>query len=328
MNKTVVLIQLEPDSPDAAPFRRALADFEDVELRFATGEATLADAGEVDVLVGSHVLEPFLERADRLRWVSFTSAGVDGKISHALRERGPKVTSAVGVHGPNVAEHVLGMMLFLTHGFARHLRDQKAHIWRDWTGSRAQGSELFGQTVAIVGLGHIGLAVAERCKAFHMRVAAVKRDPHSLPEGAPEGVVDVLLGVAQLDAGLGAADHVVLAAPSTQDTRRMFDAARFGRMKRGAFLFNVARGSLVDTAALVGALESGQLGGAGLDVFDEEPLPRDSPLWELGNVLVTPHVAGLTPRYYERTALLFAENLKRYLSGAELRGQFDEKRGY
>jgi len=328
MDKTVVLVQLEAGSADAAAFERALQGIEGLDLRFARGELALAHAPETEVLVGSFVPDDFLARAERLRWVSFTSAGVDGKLTPTLLERSPRITSAIGVHGPNVAEHVMALMLALTHGFPLHFRDQKAKLWRDWSGSRAQGHEVFGQTLAIVGLGHIGAAVAERAKAFHMRVAAVKREPLAPAEGLHEGSVDVLLGPPQLDAVIGAADHVVLCAPATPDTRKLFDAARFAKLKPGTWFYNVSRGSLVDTAALVAALESGGLAGAGLDVFEEEPLPKASPLWELPNVLITPHVAGLTPRYYERAATLFAANLRHYLTGGPLAQEYDPKRGY
>ena len=257
MAKTVVLIQLDPESADAAAFQRALSGIEEVDLRFSKGEMALAHAPETEVLVTSAVSDAFLERAERLRWVSFTSAGLDGKLRPALLERGAQLTSASGVHGPNVAEHVLGMMLALTHGFALHFRDQKAKLWRDWSGSRAQGGELFGQTLAVVGLGHIGAAVAERAKAFGMRVAAVKRDPRKLPEGFREDTVDVLLGPPQLDAVIGAADHVVVCAPATDDTRQLFDAGRFAKLKPATYFYNVARGALVHTPALIAALQSG-----------------------------------------------------------------------
>jgi len=127
---------------------------------------------------------------------------------------------------------------------------------------------------------------------------------------------------------LPAADHVVLCAPLTSETRHLFDRARMARMKRGSALYNIARGGLIDTAALVEALASGQLGGAGLDVFEQEPLPEDSPLWDLPNVIVTAHKAGVTPHYYERAAALFAANLRRYLAGEPLQQEYSVERGY
>ena len=327
-SRTVVLVQLAADSPDAAHFTRALAEAPPCELRFAEGEAALVHAADCEVFVASHLPEAFLARAPRLRWVSFLSAGVDGQLSEALRAATLRITSAVGVHGPNIAEHLIAFMLTFTHGLQLQWRDQQARLWRDWSGSRAQGSELWGQTLVIIGLGQIGGALAERAHAFGMRVVGIKRDPTTLPKGMPEHCVDAVFGPSQIDAVLGVADHLALCAPLTAETTHLFDAARIARLKRGAYLYNIARGGLVDTAALIAALRSGALAGAGLDVFETEPLPTQSPLWDLPNVLITPHSAGLTPRYYERAAALFSENFKRYLSNQPLLQAYDPRRGY
>jgi phosphoglycerate dehydrogenase-like enzyme len=219
-------------------------------------------------------------------------------------------------------------MLILTHGFNDHWRDQAKHVWRSWSGSRAQGDELAGQTLLVVGLGQIGAALAQRAKALGMSVMAIKRDPTRLPEGVNGGMIERLGGPQELDALLPAADHVALCAPLTSQTQHLFDRARIGRMKRGSFLYNIARGGLIDSAALVQAIQSGEIGGAGLDVFEKEPLPADSPLWDLPNVIVTPHKAGVTPHYYERAAALFAANLRRYLAGEPLQQEYSETRGY
>jgi phosphoglycerate dehydrogenase-like enzyme len=335
MSKPVVLVQLEAASPDAAQFAVALSELAapegPVQLRFAAPSATAelaAMASEVEVWTGANISQPFLDGAGRLRWLSFFSAGVDGKLNPGLLQRGLHITTASGVHGPNVAEHILTCMLVLIHGFQDHWRDQARHVWRNWSGSRAQGGELKGQTLAIVGLGRIGTALARRAKAFEMTVTAVKRDPAQLPEGLTADAVDRLVGPSELDELLPAADHVVLCAPLTSETRHLFDRARMARMKRGSALYNIARGGLIDTAALVEALASGQLGGAGLDVFEQEPLPEDSPLWDLPNVIVTAHKAGVTPHYYERAAALFAANLRRYLAGEPLQQEYSVERGY
>jgi D-2-hydroxyacid dehydrogenase (NADP+) len=335
MAKPIVLVQLEAASADALHFARALAQLAgasgSIDLRFAAPGAAaelLALAGDVEVWTGANISQPFLEAAARLRWLSFFSAGVDGKVNPELLQRGLHITTASGVHGPNVAEHILTCMLMLTHGFQEHARDQARHVWHSWSGSRAQGGELAGQTLVIVGLGQIGAALARRAKAFDMIVRAVKRDPTRLPEGFTTGSIDRIVGPTELDALLPAADHVALCAPLTGETQHLFDRARMARMKRGSCLTNIARGGLVDSAALVEALASGQLGGAGLDVFEKEPLPQDSPLWDMPNVIVTPHKAGVTPHYYERAAALFAANLRRYLAGEPLEQEYSAARGY
>ncbi len=334
MAKPIVLVQLDAASADAAQFARALSELASaqgpVQLRFAAPAAAelLAMAGDVEVWTGANISQPFLQAATRLRWLSFFSAGVDGKVNPELLQRGLHITTASGVHGPNVAEHILTCMLMLTHGFPEHGRDQARHVWHNWSGSRAQGGELAGQTLLIVGLGQIGAALARRARALDMTVTAVKRDPTKLPEGLVPGTVDRIVGPAELDALLPAADHVALCAPLTGETRHLFDRDRLARMKRGSCLTNIARGGLVDSAALVEALSSGQLGGAGLDVFEKEPLPTDSPLWDLPNVIVTPHKAGVTPHYYARAADLFAANLRRYLAGEPLQQEYSAVRGY
>jgi phosphoglycerate dehydrogenase-like enzyme len=157
-------------------------------------------------------------------------------------------------------------------------------------------------------------------------VVAVKHQPARRYDA---GVgVDEVLGPDALDEALPRADHVCLTVPLTDATRHLMDARRLALMRPSAFLYNVSRGAVVDEAALVAALRAGRLAGAGLDVFEEEPLPKESPLWDLENVILTPHVAGVTPRYYERAATLFADNLERFLAGHPLENRFDGGRGY
>jgi phosphoglycerate dehydrogenase-like enzyme len=335
MTKPVVLVQLESDSADAAHFAKALSELASahgrIQLRFvapnAAGELA-ALAGEVEIWTGANFSEAFLAAAHKLKWVSFFSAGVDGKVNQSLLGRELRITTASGVHGPNVAEHILGFMLILTHGFVDHWRDQVKHEWHSWSGSRAQGGELAGQSLLVVGLGQIGAALAQRAKALGMTVTAIKRDLTQTPEGLSAGTIERLVAPEELDRVLPDADHVALCAPLTGETLHLFDRARIARMKRGSFLYNIARGGLIDSAALVEAIQSGQIGGAGLDVFEKEPLPGDSPLWDLPNVIVTPHKAGVTPHYYERAAALFAANLRRYLAGEPLEHEYSATRGY
>jgi phosphoglycerate dehydrogenase-like enzyme len=231
------------------------------------------------------------------------------------------------VHGPNIAEHLMAMMLMFTRGLPALFRAQLGRRWERNATSRADGpGELTGKTVLIVGLGRIGEALAARARPFGVRLVALKNDPSARHDAGV--AVDELLPMTALDDALPRADHVCLTVPLTRATHHLIDARRLGRMRAGAFLYNVSRGAIVDEAALVDALRAGKLAGAGLDVFEEEPLPATSPLWELDNVILTPHVAGLTPLYFERTAALFADNLDRFLAGQPLANRFDPDRGY
>ena len=325
-----VLIDLPPDSADIDHFRRALARFDGrAVLTFAdaAGDAFARALPDADVVVAQDLSDDQLARAGRLRWLSSVAAGLDGIVTPALLGRGVALTSASGVHGPNIAEHVLAMMLMFTRGLPALFRAQLARRWeRNHTSRSGAFAELTGKTLLVVGLGRIGEAIAARARPFGMRIVAVKRDPSARHDAGV--AVDELLGMEALDDALGRADHVCLTVPITRETHRLIDARRIARLRAGAYLYNVSRGPVIDEAALVEALRAGTLGGAGLDVFEDEPLPATSPLWDLPNVILTPHVAGLTPLYYQRTAALFADNLDRFLSGQPLENRFDSTRGY
>jgi D-2-hydroxyacid dehydrogenase (NADP+) len=329
-----VLIDLPPDSPDAAYFRAALAPFEGrVALTFAAGEGAKDGADfaralpGADVVVTAALTDDELARSPRLRWLSSVAAGLDEIITPALLASGIAITNASGVHGPNIAEHVLAMMLMFTRGMPALFRAQLARRWERNLKSRSDGpGELTGKTLLIVGLGRIGEAIALRARPFGLRIVALKRDPSNRHD---DGVaVDELLGLDALDDVLPRADHVCLTVPLTRETRHLMDARRIARLHAGAYVYNISRGAVIEEAALVAALRAGKLAGAGLDVFEEEPLPATSPLWDLPNVVLTPHVAGVTPLYYQRTAALFAENLDRFLAGRPLENRFDPARGY
>jgi phosphoglycerate dehydrogenase-like enzyme len=325
-----VLIDLPPDSGDVAYFRAALARFDGrVRLTFAAadGDDFARALPEADVVVAQDLPDDQLARARRLRWLSSVAAGLDGIVTPAFLARDVPLTSASGVHGPNIAEHVLAMMLMFTRGLPALFRAQLARRWERKMTSRSESfAELTGKTLLVVGLGRIGEAIAARARPFGMRIVALKRDPAARHDAGI--AVDELVGLDALDDALGRADHVCLTMPLTPETHRLIDARRIARLRAGAYLYNVSRGALIDEAALVDALRAGRLAGAGLDVFEDEPLPATSPLWDLANVILTPHVAGLTPLYYERTAALFADNLDRFLSGRPLQNRFDPARGY
>ena len=205
-------------------------------------------------------------------------------------------------------------------------RTRRSIVGRARSSGRSRSAHDTQSTLPAAVVPRIGEALAARARPFGVRVVGVKHEPARRYDAGV--AVDEVLGLDALDEALPRADHVCLTVPLTDATRHLTDARRLARMRPGAFLYNVSRGAVVDQAALVAALRAGRLAGAGLDVFEEEPLPAESPLWELPNVILTPHVAGATPRYYERTAALFADNLERFLAGRSLENRFDSGRGY
>lgn len=328
MSAAQVLIALRPDSADAAAFRAALARFGDrIALAFAAGPELARALPDAEVVVAQGLGDDELALAQRLRWLSSWAAGVERVARPALLSRGIVLSNASGVHGPNIAEHLLAMILMFTRAMPRLHRAQLARRWERNLASRADGpGELTGKTLLIVGLGRIGEALAVRARPFGVRIVAVKHDPSTRHDAGV--AVDELVGMDALDEVLGRADHVCLTVPLTHDTHHLIDARRLALLRAGAYLYNIARGPVIDQAALVDALRGGRLAGAGLDVFEHEPLPEDSPLWDLDNVILTPHVAGVTPHYFERAAALFADNLDRFLAGQPLRNVYDPVRGY
>ena len=294
------------------------------DLRIVVVERLDADAlATADGVVGWGFDADLLATAPRLGWLQTGGAGVEGMPLRELAARGIVVTNASGVHAINIGEHVLAMMLAFARGLPRLIRAQSERRWRD-EATRDEVFELHGQTLALVGLGDIGLAVAERAAAFGMRTIGVRRRA----EGERPAAVDEVLPLEQLDDALGQADHVVISLPLTERTRGLFGAEQLAATKPGAYLYNVGRGAVVDTGALVEALETGQLGGAGLDVVDPEPLPPDSPLWGMANVLITAHTSGATPRYWDRGIEIVEANIERYRAGAPLVNEVDLGEGY
>jgi phosphoglycerate dehydrogenase-like enzyme len=258
-----------------------------------------------------------VRRSPGLRWVQTTSAGAGEQVASAELSaddlRRVTVTSAAGIHAGPLAEFALLGLLAFARGLPRLLADQRARRWGHYT-----VDELSGRTLLIVGLGQIGEEVARLAAAFGMRVIGVNR---SGTADSPH--VDEVRRTSALHECLPRADAIVIAAPLTEETAGLIDAAAIARMRPGAILVNVGRGGVVDEVALIEALRSRRIAGAALDVFASEPLPSDSPLWELPNVLVSPHTAGLSAREDERIVSLFVENLGRYLRGEQLRNRVD-----
>ncbi len=336
---TNVLIALPELLPDALLAQvRAVSPRIQVEARQAH---SLGDIGSslahVEVLLTSLGL-PTAEQAPHLRWVQSYSAGVDGWMPMAAdRLRDVALTTASGVHGPVMAEYSLTLMLAWAHAMPQLAAYQGQHEWPAARFRVYQPMELRGATLGVVGYGSIGRETARLAHALGMRVLACKRDPSQKADtgwtvpgtGDPDGSLpERYYAVEQLHDMLGECDYVLLTLALTPATRHIIDVAALHRMKPGAVLINVARGGLVDEPALIEALRTGRLRAAGLDVFEQEPLRSDSALWSLPNVLLTPHIAGLTPAYGDRLSMLFAENLRRYLDGAPLLNRVDPAAGY
>jgi phosphoglycerate dehydrogenase-like enzyme len=309
-----------PEIRFVVPSEATVDDGDSDTVRATPSEDDLRDA---DALIGWELPAHLLAAATRLRWMHAAGAGVERYELAQLAARGVMLTNASGVSAPNMAEHVLGMMIALTRRFPRLMAAQIKREWRDEATHREVG-ELQGQTVLIVGIGEIGCAVAQRAAAFGMHINGLRRRADASPPAGFERV----FGIADLHAALADADHVVVTLPNTAHSRGLFDAAAFAAMKPGASIYNVGRGPVIDTAALIAALESGHLGGAGLDVTDPEPLPTDSPLWDMENVLITAHTSGATPRYWERQADLIADNIRRIQRGDAPRNLVDLEAGY
>jgi phosphoglycerate dehydrogenase-like enzyme len=315
---------------------RAFSDVALAELRavaptaeIATCETRdLADFG-ADALAQAEVLfttgpVPTREQSPRLRWVQGNFAGVDQVIDAPIvRASGLTLTTAAGVHAVTMGEYALMAMLAHAHRLLGFVDMKRAGAWRRDDGVKAR-AELHGATLGLIGYGAIGRETARLARAFGMRVLALRASVDA--PGAEDG--NEILPPNQLDDLLRASDYVVLLAPLTERTRGMIGRRELETIKPGAYLINLARGALVDETAMIDALRSGQLAGAALDVFETEPLPANSPLWTLDNVILSPHIAGLTPRYEARVIALFADNLRRYLAGQPLRNVVDPARGY
>ena len=277
----------------------------------------LEEAPEAEVIAGFRPLREAATRARHLRWVHSMGAGVEN-LCRDVAGTDIIVTNS-HTHGDVIAEHVMALLLAHTRRLAVAIARQAEGRWaRDG----AVGTVLRGRTMAILGLGTIGTELARRAAAFGMRVWGVRRS------GTAVAGVDRVVAPEALDEVLRVADVLAITVPLTRETQRLIGAREIALLPRGAFLVNVGRGGIVDEAALAAAIQSGHLGGAGLDVFEQEPLPPTSPLWRLPGMIITPHVGGSSPGFLDRAVPLFCENLRRYLAGEPLLNRVDVGRGY
>jgi phosphoglycerate dehydrogenase-like enzyme len=291
---------------------------------------------EIEVLYTMTAI-PEPEAVPKLRWIQFHFAGVDHVADHSLLRSEVMVTTLSGAAAPQVAEFVLMCILSQSHHLPIMLSDSVEVRWADDRFKRYRPTELRGSTVGIVGYGSIGREVARLCHSFGASVLAVKRDLKHLDDvdytlsgvGDPTAEIpDRLYPPQALRSMVSSCDFIVVTVPLTSETQGMVDKRVFQGMKPTAYLVDVSRGGVVDHGALVEALNEKRLAGAALDVYPVEPLPEGSPLWEMPNVILSPHIAGASEHYYERAIEMFAENLQRYHAGRPLLNLFDPDRGY
>jgi phosphoglycerate dehydrogenase-like enzyme len=293
--------------------------------------------GGCDVLFTFRLPDDLFKRAPGLRWVQLLSAGADHAMRSPLRDSTVQVTTASGIHATPMAEYSIASMLVYSHRLHISIRAQARREWLRSGRFMATVDSLRGRTLAIIGYGSIGRETARLAQALGMTILALKRDPDSRkdPGWSPSGVGDPggtiperFFGPEERKTLLSMSDFAVVTLPLTDETRGFIGAAEFAEIKEGAYIVNVGRGEVIDQRAMIAALESKRLGGAGLDVFEREPLEAESKLWEIEDAILTPHMSGATRNYVGRACELFVENLSRFQSGRPLLNLVDRAKGY
>jgi phosphoglycerate dehydrogenase-like enzyme len=292
------------------------------ELHGDTSEKEKLDAllAKTEIIYGLIPPQDLLARAPRLKWIQMMSAGVDRLRDTEIWRSDITITGVSGIHATPIGEFILELMLMFAKRAPHCFQLKQRREWR-----RFMPTVLRGKTAGIVGLGNIGREAARLCHAFGMRVIATRR---SIKKTGRARYVDRLLPAKELPALLVESDYVIVSVPLTQETRHLIGEKELKKMKSTAYIINIARGGIIDEDALVRAIEKKQIAGAGLDVTAIEPLPAESRLWDLDNVILSPHVAGGMEEYIVHATELFCENLRRYLAGRKLRNIIDRKKGY
>ena len=297
------------------------------EVEFVTAiskEEQLSAAADADAICGWPDSPEVVEAASRLRWIHCPGTGIDKIMAElpSLADSDVVLTNARGPHANPMADHVLWMMLSLSHRGRQMAEDQSSGMWDADKYSHAF-VELFGTTMGILALGDIGKAVARRAYGFDIDVYAVDVNPVSPPPQVKE-----VWGLERLDKLMQMCDWFVVTAPLTSESRGLIDSRRIGLMKDSAYLIVISRGGIVDEDALADALRSGRLAGAGIDATEIEPLPQESPLWGLDNVVLSPHASALTPQMYEGRRQIFLENMRRFLGNEPFLYVCDKRAGF
>jgi len=290
----------------AEEYRKALElEFPDLHIRSCQTEREVGDfIGQARILLTFNISDELIRKAVNLDWIQALGTGVDSILSLPSLPKGVLLTSTRGIHGPQMSELAILLMLALTRRFPDTIRNQDKGVWDRW-----QGELLWQKKVGILGLGAVGEQIARKCRAFGMTVYGINRSKK------PVDALDRLFGLEDLLTVARDVDYFIVVVPLTPETRGMVGAEVISAMKPNAFLLNLARGPVVDEKALIRALESKAIAGAALDVFDEEPLPQNHPFWKMKNVIVTPHVGGTSTFYASQVLSIFRENLRRYLKG-------------
>lgn len=317
-----ILINLPPHGVTEDDLKRIHEIMPGYDVRVTQDREEIASLrDDVEILAGWPVAD-LLVSAPHLRWYQQWAAGSDWLQRYpATAERPFLATNASGVHPIQVTEHVFALMLAFVRKLPQAIRNQVEHKWEAPPGETLH--ELYQRTLLIIGLGAIGERIARMGNGLGMRVSGTRRTAVKPPPG-----VEAVYTPAHLLEILPQADFVVLATPLTPETTRIIGERELRAMKQSAFLVNIGRGKLIDEPVLIRALQEGWIAGAGLDVFETEPLPADSPLWALPNVIITAHYAGASPRYYERAMPIFLDNLQRYRDGRPLRNPVDKRAGH
>jgi D-2-hydroxyacid dehydrogenase (NADP+) len=320
----LILIRLEPHHLDAiraaAPGAKIVVLSDPKEMAEKIGKFI----PDVEVILANphqdRTLPAQFLKGPRLRWIQQRSAGANWLLEYPeVAEKNLIITNASGVHAIPISEHILAFMFCLARDIQRSIRDQVGHRWN----RIHQVTELDGQTMCLIGLGAVGERTAEKAKGFNMRILGVRRHPELATPWA-----DQVYGPEHLMGVLPQSDWVIITAPLTRETKGMIGERELKAMKKLAYIINVSRGPIIQEQALIKALQEGWIAGAGLDVFEEEPLPDCSPLWDMENVIITSHYAGRNPYYLDRLIGIFTENLRRYQAGNPLIKVVDKRLGY
>jgi D-2-hydroxyacid dehydrogenase (NADP+) len=292
---------------DADEYKERLAGkFPGITIHAVTREEeVMPHAEKMEILITIYrVSDELLKQAVNLRWIQVMTTGVDYIVNRPSLRKDVIVTSCRGIHGPQMSEMAFLLMLALNRNFPRVIRNQDQRIWERWPATL-----LFQKKVGILGMGVIGEEIARKCKAFGMTVFGIDIVPRRIDS------VDIYYHPGKLPEVAGDVDYLILAAPATPETHRIVGQKVLSCMKSSAFLINIARGELVDEEALIQALNSGKIAGAALDALPVEPLPADHPLWRAKNIIITPHVGGMSDIYVEQVLPILEENLRRFIQG-------------
>jgi len=292
--------------PSAKDFKNVLeTKFPKLFIHAGMSEEEIGDFIEkTDILFTGKISDELIKKAQNLKWIQTLSAGVDSIINLPSLRKEVLLTSVRGIHGPQMSEMAILLMLALNRNFQKVIRNQDQRIWERWPGKL-----LYNKKVGVLGVGTIGEEIARKCKVFGMTVFGidiVRREIDS---------IDFFYGPAELLQVTKEVDYFIIVVPSTPQTKKMIGTEALFSMKPTAFLINIGRGDIVDEEALIHALKTGKIAGAALDTFWKEPLPKNNPLWDMKNVIITPHVGGVSDIYVEQVLPILEENLRRFLQG-------------